>query len=82
MVGPRLSAVDSIPQLDHGQDVSLLVCSLQAKLTSSSGTSINPSWFELKTSRGLDDPLLKVFMRATVLASEYIFYVPAVMILV
>lgn len=39
------------------------------------GSSINPSWFALDASRGLDDPDLKVYMRATVIISEYITYV-------
>ena len=40
------------------------------------------SWFALRTSRGLDDPSLKVFMRATVIVSEYLTYIPALVILV
>ncbi|KAF2460078.1 glycosyl transferase [Lineolata rhizophorae] len=44
------------------------------------GAIINPSWFALYTSRGLDDPDLKVFMRATAFISEYLIYVPAVVI--
>ncbi|KAI0022995.1 glycosyltransferase family 57 protein [Xylariomycetidae sp. FL0641] len=46
------------------------------------GSYIDPSWFELYTSRGLDDPTLKVFMRATVIVSEYLTYIPAVVIFV
>ncbi|KAK8218397.1 dolichyl pyrophosphate Man9GlcNAc2 alpha-1,3-glucosyltransferase-like protein [Phyllosticta capitalensis] len=42
------------------------------------GNYIEPAWFALHTSRGLDDPNLKIFMRATALASEYLVYVPAV----
>jgi alpha-1,3-glucosyltransferase len=45
-----------------------------------SGSAINPSWFELYESRGLDDPSLKVYMRATVFVSEYLIYIPAVVI--
>src|SRR5690242_10458559 len=45
-----------------------------------SGSSINPEWFELDESRGLDDPSLKVYMRATVFVSEYLIYVPALVI--
>ncbi|KAF2088228.1 glycosyltransferase family 57 protein [Saccharata proteae CBS 121410] len=44
------------------------------------GQFIEPSWFALYTSRGLDDPTLKVFMRATVFVSEYLVYIPAVVI--
>lgn len=44
------------------------------------GDLIDPSWFALHLSRGLDDPSLKVFMRSTVAVSEYLIYVPAVVI--
>ncbi|KXT04706.1 hypothetical protein AC578_2076 [Pseudocercospora eumusae] len=46
------------------------------------GSYINPSWFALYLSRGLDDPDLKVFMRATVYISEHLVYIPAVIICV
>ncbi|KUJ11343.1 glycosyltransferase family 57 protein [Mollisia scopiformis] len=46
------------------------------------GALIDPSWFTLHTSRGLDDPILKVFMRATVIISEYLIYIPAAVIFV
>lgn len=46
------------------------------------GGIINPAWFALHTSRGLDDPILKVFMRATVIVSEYLVYIPAAVIFV
>ncbi|KXJ95763.1 family 57 glycosyltransferase [Microdochium bolleyi] len=46
------------------------------------GSLIDPSWFELYTSRGSHDPNLKIFMRATVIVSEYLIYVPAVVIFV
>jgi alpha-1,3-glucosyltransferase len=42
-----------------------------------SGSLFNPSWFALYSSRGLDDPALKIYMRATVLVSEYLLYIPA-----
>lgn len=42
------------------------------------GTLINPEWFALDASRGLDDPGLKAYMRATALFSELAIYVPAV----
>jgi alpha-1,3-glucosyltransferase len=45
-----------------------------------SGSAINPRWFALDKSRGLDDPSLKVYMRATVFVSEYLVYVPALVI--
>ncbi|KFY42005.1 hypothetical protein V494_02664 [Pseudogymnoascus sp. VKM F-4513 (FW-928)] len=46
------------------------------------GTYINPKWFQLYTSRGLDDETLKVFMRASVVISEYLVYIPAAVIFV
>ncbi|KAJ8130332.1 hypothetical protein O1611_g3295 [Lasiodiplodia mahajangana] len=44
------------------------------------GSLIDPSWFALYTSRGADDPTLKIFMRATVIVSEYLIYIPAVVV--
>ncbi|TLD25147.1 hypothetical protein PspLS_05519 [Pyricularia sp. CBS 133598] len=46
------------------------------------GSLINPAWFALFSSRGSDDPVLKIFMRATVLVSEYLIYVPATVVFV
>lgn len=46
------------------------------------GSLINPEWFALYKSRGSHDPTLKIFMRATVLVSEYLIYVPAVTVMV
>lgn len=46
------------------------------------GSLIDPSWFALYTSRGSDDPTLKVFMRATVIVSEYLIYIPAAVVFV
>ncbi|RYP34619.1 hypothetical protein DL767_004179 [Monosporascus sp. MG133] len=46
------------------------------------GSLIDPSWFTLYTSRGSEDPTLKIFMRATVLVSEYLTYIPAAVIFV
>ena len=46
------------------------------------GNVVNPDWFALYLSRGLDDPSLKIFMRATVLASEGLLYVPAALLCV
>ncbi|KAL9002190.1 MAG: hypothetical protein Q9188_004870 [Gyalolechia gomerana] len=45
------------------------------------GSIINPDWFALNSSRGFEEQLLKVFMRATVLISEYLVYIPAGIIL-
>lgn len=47
-----------------------------------SGALIEPEWFALHDSRGLDVSGLKTFMRATVAASEYAVYIPAVVIFV
>jgi alpha-1,3-glucosyltransferase len=41
------------------------------------GTYIQPDWFALYLSRRSDDPGLKVFMRATVILSEFAIFVPA-----
>lgn len=46
------------------------------------GGLIDPSWFALYTSRGLENESLKVFMRATVIISEYLIYIPAAVIFV
>lgn len=40
---------------------------------------IDPKWVELYTSRGLESPGLKAFMRGTALFSELLIYIPAVM---
>ncbi|RDW86299.1 dolichyl-P-Glc:Man(9)GlcNAc(2)-PP-dolichol alpha-1,3-glucosyltransferase ALG6 [Aspergillus mulundensis] len=42
------------------------------------GSFFDTTWFALDDSRGLEDPLLKVFMRATVIVSEYLVYIPAI----
>lgn len=46
------------------------------------GHFLEPQWFQLYLSRGLDNPHLKVFMRGTVVVSEYLTYVPAAVICV
>lgn len=43
-----------------------------------SGSIFDPAWFALDQSRGFEDPLLKVYMRVSVLISEYLVYIPAV----
>ncbi|ODV91560.1 glycosyltransferase family 57 protein [Tortispora caseinolytica NRRL Y-17796] len=40
------------------------------------GSFLNPEWFALGTSRALDDPQLKAYMRATVVFSELLVYIP------
>lgn len=44
-----------------------------------SGSTIEPSWFALDTSRGIETPGSKVYMRATVLALDTVIYVPALL---
>lgn len=46
------------------------------------GSLVQPDWFALYLSRGLDSPELKVFMRASVLISEYLIYIPAAIVCV
>ena len=46
------------------------------------GSFINPSWFALTTSHGMEDHSLKLYMRATVIVSEYLIYIPAAVIFV
>ena len=46
-----------------------------------SGSLVNPSWFALDSSRGIEQQHLKVYMRATVIVSEYLTYIPAAIIL-
>ncbi|POR34556.1 Dolichyl pyrophosphate Man9GlcNAc2 alpha-1,3-glucosyltransferase [Tolypocladium paradoxum] len=46
------------------------------------GALINPAWFALFSSRGSDDLTLKIFMRATVIVSEYLIYIPAAIVFV
>ncbi|KAJ5357470.1 hypothetical protein N7541_004628 [Penicillium brevicompactum] len=42
------------------------------------GSAFDPDWFALDASRGFEDPNLKVYMRATVVVSEYFVFIPAV----
>ncbi len=51
-------------------------------LTQLRGSRIDSAWFALQTSRGFESQLLKVFMRATVLLSEYLTYIPATVVYV
>ncbi|KAF9233237.1 glycosyltransferase family 57 protein [Melanogaster broomeanus] len=41
------------------------------------GSWIDPSWFALETSRGIETPGGKLFMRATVLIFDALVYIPA-----
>lgn len=42
------------------------------------GSKINPAWFALDESRGLESAESKLFMRSTVVVSELLIYIPAV----
>ena len=42
-----------------------------------SASFINPAWVALDSSRGVESTELKLFMRTSVLVSEYLIYVPA-----
>ncbi|TDL22242.1 hypothetical protein BD410DRAFT_272741 [Rickenella mellea] len=44
------------------------------------GNWINPEWFALDKSRGIESPTSKVYMRFTVLASDLLVYVPALLL--
>ncbi|KAH9986714.1 glycosyl transferase [Russula vinacea] len=41
------------------------------------GSFVEPSWFALDTSRGIESTGSKLFMRSTVLLSDYAIYLPA-----
>ena len=43
------------------------------------GDLINPTWFELDKSRGLESHALKVFMRFTVIISDYLLFIPSLL---
>lgn len=45
------------------------------------GNIIDPSWFALDTSRGMETPGIKTFMRISSIVSELILYTPAVLAL-
>ncbi|KAK4985565.1 Glucosyltransferase-like protein [Elasticomyces elasticus] len=56
----------------------LLAMHLPCKsLQVASGSLIDPTWFALRSSRGLETHVLKVYMRATVMVSDYLTYIPA-----
>jgi alpha-1,3-glucosyltransferase len=47
-----------------------------------SGWWINPSWFALDTSRGIETEGSKIFMRSTVVVLDALVYVPALLLFV
>ena len=56
----------------------VVVCRpLLSRSPSLSGSFVEPSWFALDTSRGIEGPGSKLFMRSTVLLSDYAIYLPA-----
>ncbi|KAF8073702.1 glycosyltransferase family 57 protein [Lyophyllum atratum] len=46
------------------------------------GSWIEPSWFALDTARGIETPGSKVFMRSTVIVSDLLVYIPALLMFV
>src|SRR5699024_4694705 len=46
------------------------------------GTFLNPEWFALDTSRGLETDAVKNYMRYLALVSELLLYIPLVLLLV
>lgn len=63
-------------------DISFIYTKLKADHTLSRGSFINPLWFALDSSRGFESEESKVFMRSTVLVSDLLIYVPAILGLV
>lgn len=55
-------------------------CAARGRANEQSGSLFSQDWFALDASRGLESEDLKVFMRATVIVSEYLVYVPALVI--
>lgn len=43
------------------------------------GDYIHPEWFELDSSRGIETPGIKSFMRFSVIISDYVLYVPVLL---
>ncbi|KAF7977800.1 hypothetical protein HWV62_2711 [Athelia sp. TMB] len=46
------------------------------------GSRINPTWFALDASRGIETPESKIYMRATVLVLDALIYIPALVMFV
>ena len=44
-----------------------------------SGSRINPTWFTLGSSRGIETPNSTVFMRSSVLVLDALIYIPALL---
>ncbi|KAL8926888.1 MAG: hypothetical protein Q9208_002697 [Pyrenodesmia sp. 3 TL-2023] len=65
----------------HWMEITAHLPISQCWLLGTIGSIIDPSWFALSASHGFESQLLKVYMRATVLVSEYLVYIPAAIIL-
>ncbi|KAI9595936.1 glucosyltransferase [Syncephalis fuscata] len=46
------------------------------------GSLINPTWFVLDKSRGIETPESRVFMRTTVIVLDYAIYIPAIVLFI
>ena len=62
------------------QDVSVCCDRSSIGADIQSGSLFNPAWFALNKSRGIETQDLKVYMRATAIVSEYLVYVPSLVI--
>lgn len=60
----------------------LTSCFLLPFMPIRSGSRLNPSWFALDSSRGIETPESKAFMRATVLVLDALIYIPALVMFV
>jgi len=81
ILGVGLPPVDRVSFLALRQNVRRLECcaasSVPHHMITDSGSFIDPSWFALDTSRGIETQASKLFMRSTVILSDYAIYVPA-----
>ncbi len=71
MVGTGLSADYSVLELYHW-------CHVERFWLKRSGSKLNPCWFALDSSRGMEAPELKSFMRLSVVFCDVVMYFPAV----
>jgi|SRR5579859_7218098 len=74
MVGTRLPSINSIRELALRQIVPANEIVADDRVN-----VIDPSWFQLDNSRGLETPALKAFMRFSVIISDYALYFPALL---
>lgn len=80
VVGTWLSPSNSLSQLVMWTDVTNKRNQKGNKrlMTFCRGSKINPAWFALDESKGLESAESKLFMRSTVVLSELLIYIPAV----